>query len=148
VVERRSLRLRGFDYRVCGFYFVTTCARQRDDVFGSVASERVVLNGAGGVVRQQLLSLPTRRRGVELDCWVVMPDHVHVIVVLDGGRPLGEVVAAFKSGASREVGTSLWQRGYFDRVIRDEGELQRAREYIETNPTRWTLSRQSPVAGQ
>ena len=78
-----------------------------------------------------------------------MPDHVHAVVVLraageDGARQasplrLGVVIGSFKSGVAREIGAGVWQRGYYDHVVRDEEDQARAREYIRTNPARWTF---------
>lgn len=141
--RRRELRLRAFDYRTPGFYVVTACASRRGDLFGTVAEMTVELNGIGRTLASQLMSLPERLAGVGLDVWIVMPDHVHAIFELDGSTSLGRIVAAFKSGASRETGLHLWQRGYFDHVVRDDDDLDRAREYIETNPLRRTLARAS-----
>jgi REP element-mobilizing transposase RayT len=86
--------------------------------------------------------------GVELDASVVMPNHVHAIVFLDRLRfrppPVPAVIGAFKARASRRADRALWQRGYFDRVIRTELELSAFREYISTNPLRWALDRENP----
>jgi len=101
-----------------------------------------MLSAAGTIVGEQLRSLHERLEDVDIDAFVVMPNHVHAIVALDGrarqASPLhlGTVVGGFKSGSSREVGRPIWQRGYHDHVIRDERDLERAREYIATNPAR------------
>ena len=147
---RKGLRLRDFDYALHGPYFVTVCTRGRRCTLGDVRDDAVVLSRWGRVVASQLEQLPDRLR-IDIDDFVVMPNHVHLIV---GLRPrarrasplrLGTVVASFKSGSSRDAGTLLWQRGYHDHVIRDEEDLARVREYIATNPIRWAFDPENPV---
>jgi REP element-mobilizing transposase RayT len=94
------------------------------------------------------------RLDVDVDAFVVMPNHVHLVVGLRGEArarqasplQLGHVVGSVKSGSSREAGLGLWQRGYYDHVIRDEADLERVREYIGTNPARWELDPENPKA--
>jgi len=146
---RKSIRIRGFDYSSFGPYFVTICTRDRHCVLGEVETDRVALSRYGLVVVGEIERLPARL-GVELDEFVVMPNHVHLIVGL-GSRArqasplrLGTVVGSFKAGTSRATGRSLWQRGYYDHVVRDEDDLARVREYIATNPVRWALDPENP----
>lgn len=117
---------------------------------GYVGRDRVGLTRTGCIVQRQLEQLP-QRLAIQLDCFVVMPNHVHAIVVLDArvrqASPLrlGTVVGSFKSGSSREVGYSLWQRGYHDHIVRGEADLARLREYVATNPIRWALDPENPA---
>jgi REP element-mobilizing transposase RayT len=150
VRRRASLRLQGFDYASELAYFVTVCTADRACTLGEVVNERVLLTASGEVVRRQLDALPARLC-ITLDSFVVMPNHVHAIVALHGARQasplrLGTVVGSFKSGSSREAGRQLWQRGYHDHVIRDEADLGRLCAYIESNPIRWGLDPENPVA--
>jgi putative transposase len=141
---RKELRLGGFDYSGYGPYFVTVCTSDRRCILGVVRDDRVVLSHQGRVVAGQIEQLP-ERFDLELDEFIVMPNHVHLIVGL-GSRArqasplrLGTVIGSFKSGSSRVVGRTLWQRGYYDHVVRDEDDLARARKYIAENPIRWAL---------
>jgi REP element-mobilizing transposase RayT len=145
-------RLVGWDYATNGAYFVTACAYQRTLGFGHVDADGVQLSPLGTVVARQLLAVTRDRPGVQLDAGMVMPDHLHFIVLLHGQpRTLTSVhllVAALKAtatNAARRDGIlatrrPLWQRGFYDRVIRNDDELQQRRAYIADNPTRWRLS--------
>ena len=124
---------------------MTVCAAQRGPVFGRLAEREVVLNPVGKIVAGQLVALPGRVDGVRLDAWIVMPDHVHAVLILEHlDRHLGAIVGAFKAGSARETrdlrtrGSRLWQRAYYDHLVRDDDDLARVREYIETNPMRTT----------
>lgn len=148
--KRQALRLRDFDYTWTGAYFVTTCAVRRERVFGEVVNDRTVLSPIGETVKGCWLETPGHFPGAELDSFVVMPNHVHAIVFFPPRAThasplhLGSLVGAFKAAASRLAGRSLWQRGYHDRVIRDEAELGALRGYIDENPLRWAVDRENP----
>ena len=161
---RRSIRLRGYDYARPGAYFVTVCTHRRVPLFGSVVRHRMVLNATGRVVRARWDGLPEHYPHLRLDEAVVMPDHFHGIFVLDGllapefddvatvggatvasPHALFEIVRAFKSFSAREInvqrgtpGASVGQRGYFERVVRDDAQLHSVRRYIRLNPARWS----------
>jgi len=146
--RRRSIRLPGHAYWEAGAYFITVCTRDRElSLQGELVQE---------VVRSAWCGLPARFPGVELDEFVIMPNHVHGIVVLTGGAAsgaptLGQVVRAFKSiaaiEASRILGRSnqpFWQRNYYEHVIRDEEGLNTVRQYIRDNPGNWLDDPENP----
>jgi putative transposase len=165
---RRSIRLNNYDYRESGAYFVTVCTWQRIPVLSRVSADGVRLSPAGRIVHRVWEELPDHFPHVSLDAFVVMPDHVHGIVLfgpaladridaewqagagMGRSRPvvragsLGAVMRSFKSAATRAInearrqpGQPLWQRGYWDRVLRNDVELARARDYVADNPRRW-----------
>jgi REP element-mobilizing transposase RayT len=137
------MRLRGFDYASSGAYFVTVCTARRGLVFGDDVAGQVRLNALGRCVADALSAIPMYHE-VEVDRSVVMPDHVHAIVFLGRGaghETLCAVVGAFKARISRNAGRSPWQRGFHDHIVRDDQDLRIRREYIETNPLRWSLRR-------
>jgi putative transposase len=167
---RRSIRLRGYDYSQAGAYFVTVCAYQRQCLFGAVIEGQMVLNEVGKIAQACWNEIPAHFPRVELDAFVVMPNHVHgIIVMMDAGRgtacraPTAEsfgkpvpgslptIVRSFKSAVTRRInqwrttpGQPVWQRNYFEHIVRNESALDRIRGYIETNPARWALDRENP----
>lgn len=162
--QRRSVRLRSFDYSSAGAYFITICTRDRLCTLGSAFEGQVELSGAGVIVQEIWESLPVRFLEVDVDAFVVMPNHVHGIVFLVGAqfvapeprpasrqRPLlGEVVRTFKAAATsliRSSGTEDfgWQRGYYEHIIRNDADLDRIREYIDANPLRWDEDPENPA---
>jgi putative transposase len=162
--SRRSLRLGRFDYGSPGAYFITVVVHQRRCVLGDVVSGRTIPNDAGRMVIETWHSGASRHPLLALDSFVVMPNHVHGIVRLDAAAPhqraipVPAVVGAFKSLTTRayihgvrthgwpSFERHLWQRSYYDRVIRDDAELAAYREYIATNPLRWSLDREFPAS--
>jgi len=160
--NRQSLRLKEYDYSQAGGYFVTICTRKSIHLFGEIKNGEMIINNLGRIVEQKWLLLPNHYDGVELGEFIVMPNHFHGILTINGivriktnlvgaglkpapTKPkthgLPELVRAFKTFSAREVNKmfekplpSIWQRGYFDRIIRDEEELDRICAYIRANP--------------
>jgi putative transposase len=189
--NRRSIRLKGYDYRSCGAYFITICTHERVCLFGDIVNGRMHLNRAGGIVHQHIHTLPRHFPRLAVDASIVMPNHVHFVLLLhDAGRgeasvhlrtssrsnrelppeavrpvpadasPLpspqnirpagtvpgsvGAIVQNLKSVTTRRInrmtgmpGNRIWQRNYWDRIIRNPSEFERVRQYILENPLRW-----------
>ena len=158
--RRRSLRLKGYDYTQAGAYFVTLVVRDRSCLFGEIANGEVQLNEIGMLVADRWEWLATQYTYVTLDEYVIMPNHFHGIIVIDtttttmpsNRKPLGRLVGAFKTVMTKQFnlahgtkGRPIWQRNYYERIIRDENELARIRKYILDNPARWSLDRENPL---
>ena len=153
-MHRRSIRLRGRDYSAPGTYLVTICVCSH--LFGRVQTGEMILTRFGKIAGECWADLPNHFSHVRLDSFVVMPDHVHGILVLGrrSGRAsaigrvavgsLGAVVRSFKSAVTARINSErgarpggIWQRNYFDQIIRSRADLDRVRRYIRDNPVRW-----------
>ena len=170
--RRRSVRLRGYDYSTPGAYFITVCTQNRLPLFGEVANGRMEANRLGSVIEDCWAKLPDHYDNVALDAFILMPNHVHgVIIIEDGPTCVGaglkpalpaavsvrrhgvpEIVRAFKTFSARKInemrastGTPVWQRGFYDHVIRDDGELDRVRTYVMDNPRKWSEDADNPA---
>lgn len=123
--ERKNIRLLNFDYSSNGYYFITICA----------GNKRAFYNNKD-FIREILCSLPLRFNGVSLDYSVVMGDHLHAILILnDSEKTVSEVVRQFKALITLKTKIKdVWQKGFFEHVIRNEKALQKIREYIRNNP--------------
>jgi putative transposase len=167
--HRRSIRLPGCDYAHPGVYFVTLCTYYRECLFGTVGAGGVRLSEWGRVARDEWLRTAQVRPEIELDAFIVMPNHIHGIVIITDDavvgaqglaplrkppqpqpalyrppRSLGSFVAGYKMAVTKRInrlrdtpGARVWQRNYYERVIRDDGELARGRGYVAANPGRW-----------
>ena len=166
--RRRSPRLAGYDYSQQGAYFVTMCAFRRSCIFGEIVGDEMRPNDFGDVVAASWNDIPEHHPQVALDEFVVMPNHVHGILLLVDNRSapgnvvqgrssgpasgsLGAVVGSFKSAVTRGINrlrgcpsVPVWQRSYHDRIIRNDDELRRIRTYIRENPLRWALDPENP----
>lgn len=138
----RLQRLPGYDYSRRGAYFVTICTQHRGRWFGRVEQKAMILSAWGTVAAACWHSIPEHFAGVELDAFVVMPDHVHGLLWLPGNGPvLSTIVGNYKAAVSRAIRRAdpsapavLWQRTFHDRIVRDERALTNIRRYIEENP--------------
>jgi len=149
-------RLAEYDYATPGTYFVTICAHRMELRFGQIECSEMALNVAGRMVADIWRSLSDRHENIALDTYVVMPNHVHGIIHL-GIDPefntmasLTTIIATFKSltttayadlvrsGVLPPFDRTLWQRSFYDRIVRNQRELEAVREYILANPARWT----------
>ncbi len=147
--QRKSPRWKGYDYTHSGAYFVTICAYKRLHVFGEIHDGEMIHNRVGEIVIEQWFSLVDHYQGIDLDAFIVMPNHVHGIVILpdaadESAVSLSGVVGTYKSGVTRRVRVALddaefrvWQTSFHDHVIRNEASLNRIREYVANNPARW-----------
>ena len=153
---RKRIRLSDWDYAQSAVYMVTICIADRTHRFGKISdASEMVLNDAGRMVEQELVRIPEEFADVELDAFVVMPNHVHFLVGIRrlGNGPqvasLGSIVGAFKSrttnryirgvkmGLLPQFDRHLWQRDFYETIMRNEHWANQRREYIEANPVNW-----------
>ena len=157
--HRHSIRLDGYDYSQAGAYFVTICAHQREELFGQVESGIMHLNGFGKIVQSAWTDLPHHYPLVEIEPYCVMSNHIHGVVVLppeppdtEVRQPLSEIVRAFKSFSAARInqirnakGRPVWQRNYYEHIIRSTAEWQKIADYIHANPQRWAADHLHPA---
>lgn len=178
--HRRSIRLKGYDYSQAGAYFVTICTNDKESIFGDVMDKEMRLNECGKITLNCWADLPKHYSQIELDEFIIMPNHVHGIVVFVGAPlaapgimaapgidvlpgasatknkaqkkkgaassapTLGDVIRTFKSMSAIAVnrvldrqGVPVWQRNYYEHIIRNENELYKTRAYVADNPLNW-----------
>ena len=165
--HRNSVRLKDYDYGQSGAYFLTIVTQDRTCLFGDIKGSAPQLNDAGQMIRSVWVDMSRHYPGVETDTFVVMPNHFHGIVMMmdrDVGatgrspfpsgpskRSLGAFVGGFKSVVTTRInhlrgtpGVPVWQRNYYEHIIRDEESLNRIRQYIADNPARWEFDPDNP----
>ena len=169
------MRLRGYDYSTPGAYFVTVCTQNRLSLFGRIVNGAMAANRFGEVVEDCWAKLPDHYDNVALDAFILMPNHIHGVIIIKDELPgvgagfkpalpaamtsrrqgVPEIVRAFKTFSARQInkmrssgGESVWQRGFYDHVIRGERELNGIRTYIMDNPRRWSEDVDNPANWQ
>ena len=147
--HRRSIRLKGYDYAQPGAYFVTICTYKMRHLFGEVVDKEMVLNANGRLIRQLWNELTSHFGNVSLGAFVIMPNHLHGIVIITetavvSKRTLGQMVGTFKykttvafNSLHRWDGVKLWHRNFYEHIIRNEKEWQAIDNYIVVNPQNW-----------
>ena len=168
--HRQSMRLSGFDYSSAGAYFITLCTQNRICLFGTITDGTMIVNPAGQMVKDWWLALTPKFPGIQTDEFVVMPNHFHGILILpptqgtasdaDDDTPRGssipQIMQWFKTMTTnhyiRGVKTNgwmpfekrVWQRNYYDHIIRNEADLIRIQTYIHNNPSSWQKDQLHP----
>ena len=156
--KRKQIRLQTYDYSSTGVYFVTICTAEKRCILSEIlpvgeglAPPETKLSAIGKIVEEQILSLPLRYSTVTIDKYVIMPNHVHLLISLQGGEISGgaspsptvmDVMRVIKSKSTRECSAKykikpLWQRSYYEHVVRNEDDYREIWSYIDTNPARW-----------
>lgn len=155
--QRKRLRLESYDYSQPGSYFITICTRERNQevlcsiepAVGAIINRppRISLTPLGRIVDATIRAIPDHYPGISVDQYIIMPDHVHLILALrhigpDGRQiaaptPLSNVIQQMKRITSKQAGISLWQKGFYDHVIRNDEDLANVRQYIRNNPLKW-----------
>ena len=138
--RRQSLRLPGHDYSQPGAYFVTICTRNHECLLGSVSAGWVELSEVGRYVREEWAAMPERFSTVEMDAFVVMPNHLHGIIVI---KPVGALLAAPRSENGGDAASSAEGAASSAPTLGDI-VLAHIREYIALNPTQWDIDRENP----
>jgi REP element-mobilizing transposase RayT len=176
--QRRSIRLSEYDYSFPNWYYITICTNERRNLFGSVKNGKMILNKFGNVVEGEWIRTKEARKYVDLDYYVIMPNHLHGIIIIEqsiengrgelnsptkdnSGRmqyaptnikfkspshTLGAIVRGFKSSVTKRLrelsgnyDLKIWQRNYYEHIIRNESDLQNIRKYITLNPLKWEI---------
>jgi REP element-mobilizing transposase RayT len=147
--HRRSVRIPGYDYSQPGWCFVTVCTHLREPLFGDLERGRMRLTAFGEIVVDTWFQIDVVDEHLALDEFFLMPDHLHGIIIITDQTPrgaptLGCIVARFKSHSARRInrqrgtpGAPVWQRSFYEHVIRNERDLERIRKYIANNRWRW-----------
>jgi len=164
--HRRSTRLRDWDYSGPGWYYVTLCTHGRACDLGEVKENKVILSPIGRIAEETWRWLGDHHENVGLDGFVVMPNHLHGIIIihepLGGGsrtaptegitsKSLGRLIGAFKTISTKRInemknspGIIFWQRNFHDHIILNDADLNRIRSYIENNPLQWSIDEENP----
>jgi len=169
--HRKSIRLRDYDYSQDGSYFVTICTHKRELLFGDIVDGKMILNEYGNIIRNEWEKSAQIRTEILLDEFVIMPNHFHAIIVIEssvganavrlsigesrlnmGARTLASLIVGFKSSVTRNIhklrqipDEKVWQRNYYEHIIRNENELHRIQEYIKMNVKQWHEDQYNPA---
>ncbi|MCK4401163.1 transposase [bacterium] len=166
---RKPIRLKKYDYSTTGYYYVTICTRNRENIFGKHKNTvgaplacarnqntcaRIELSIIGEIINRQWNDIKNQYDNVELDQYIIMPNHIHSILIInkrEGASPsptIPQIIRSFKSKSALEyvkyindnnlnISGKIWQRSFYDHIIRNDKSLQEIREYISNNPLKW-----------
>ena len=181
--RRKNVRIKEYDYTLGNWYYVTICTHNKKCILGKIINGKMYLNEYGKIVKECLLESQTHFQNVEIEYYVIMPNHIHCIIIIDSKSELkisnedvspgaadtgwetqplqtkqkilkpslGQIVVYIKYQSSRKInimhntkGEKLWQRNYFEHIIRNEMDLYNVRNYIKFNPLKWDIEKNYP----
>ena len=146
--KRKHPRLKNYDYSQNGVYFITICSFQKQKIFSSILidpeGEAInTLSPFGEITKKQIEEIQTRFPGMAIDKYVIMPNHIHLLLIVnDPGKSVCDVICAFKSITAKQCRKTdpvlnVFQTSFHDHIVRDESDYQRIWNYIDTNVQRW-----------
>ena len=147
--QRKQNRLIGYDYSQNGAYFITICTQDRKKILSQIVGDdaHIVPKPYGYIAEKYIRNVP------EIEKYVIMPDHIHMIIRLENGsmwastptdakgNRIASIVRSIKTLTTKEIGISIFQRSYYDHVIRNQQDYDEIWKYIENNPTKWWLQK-------
>lgn len=156
--KRNNIRLQNYDYSLNGAYFVTICTKDRKCIFGNVVGEDIILpkilphtqlNVYGKIVDKAINEIENRYEHIYVNKYIIMPNHIHMIILInsnENGRmisspTLSTVIGSMKRWVSKQIGTPIWQKSFYDHVIRTQSDYDFAWEYTENNSLKWKLDK-------
>jgi len=149
--QRKPNRLAGYDYSQNGAYFITICVKGRHEILWQsvvgAACGHTQLSKIGNTVENETLRLNSIYDNVSLDCYVVMPNHIHMILFVTSNErtqfapTISRVIKQWKGSITKQIGFSLWQKSFHDHIIRNDDEYRHVAEYIKNNPNNWEQDR-------
>ena len=144
--HRQSIRLKDYDYSSIGYYYITLCTNNRLNILGHIENNTVKLSSLGELAQKEWVNLTNRYKNIVLDEYIIMPNHIHGIIAIEhkSNISIGDIICGYKSVTTRKYnkanncnGTILWQRNYYEHIIRNEKELYKIQQYIIYNPLKW-----------
>lgn len=149
--NRKNIRLKNFDYSQTGYYFITICSKDKNNIFWNVGAsfagphQQDHLSDIGQIIDLEINNINNiYETYVEINNYVIMPNHIHMIIIIynkDGENSqvpkISRIIQQFKGSISKQVGLPIWQKSFYDHIIRNQTEYEKINEYIENNPLKW-----------
>ena len=148
--QRKKIRVGEYDYSQCGAYFVTICTQNRRPILSNIVGDdaHIVPKRYGQIAEKYL------KNAAEIEKYVIMPDHIHMLIRLEEqgaekrspqASRIASIVRSIKTLTTKEIGEPIFQRSYYDHVIRNQRDYNEIWEYIENNPRKWMLAKQGTL---
>ena len=137
---RKRLRLNHYDYSEENMYFITICIKNRLEILGKIKNDNAIeLTKEGKIVKQNLYIIEDMYKNIRIDEYVLMPNHLHILLLINSknGITISKIIKHLKTNISREIGFSIWQKSFYEHIIRNEKEYFKIKEYIRNNIINW-----------
>ncbi len=136
---RKKIRLDNYDYSEENMYFITICVKDRIEILGKIKNDNMVLTKKGNIVKQNVHKLENLYNNILIDEYVIMPNHLHILLLINykNGVTISRIIKHLKSNITREIGTLIWQKSFYEHIVRNKREYLKIKEYINNNIVNW-----------
>jgi REP element-mobilizing transposase RayT len=143
---RKNIRLQNCDYIRHGVFFITICSKNGEWIFSEIKDNSVSLLKMGEIIEIAIKNIPKIYENVNIDCFVIMPNHIHMILIIDPNPRaktvgISTIINQFKGYVTKQIGYSPWHRHFHDHIVRDHEEYVKIADYIKNNPVKWIEDR-------
>ena len=140
-IKRKKIRISEYDYSQSNLYFVTVCSKDKQCIFGTIKDDKMYKTSLGVLIEESLINIKQHYNNILVDKYVIMPNHIHYIISILENKTanLSNIINQFKGYVSKQSGKSVWQKSFYDHVIRNDSDYLRVWEYIEENVLKWSL---------
>lgn len=137
--SRKRIRLQYYDYSEENMYFITICIKDRLEILGKIIEENINLTKEGNIVKQNISKIQKIYKNVIINEYVIMPNHIHILLLINykSNVTISKVIKHFKTNITREIGYSVWQKSFYEHIIRNEKEYLQIKKYIKNNVINW-----------
>ena len=141
--ERENPRLRNYDYTSDGYYFITICTKEKIHYFGEIVDGIMQYSDIGKVANEGIKKINDVYKFIQLDKYTIMPNHIHIILILKKETEISvsRVIKQYKEYITNQIKESIWQKSYYDHIIRNEKDYLRIWKYIDENILKWNLDK-------
>ena len=136
---RKRIRLQGYDYSEGNMYFITICVKDRLEMLGEIIEDNIKLTKEGNIVKQNTNKIEQIYKNTIIDEYVIMPNHIHILLLINykSSVTISKIIKHFKTNITREIEYSIWQKSFYEHIIRNEKEYLKIKEYIKNNVINW-----------
>lgn len=139
--KRKNPRLKDYNYTLGGYYFITICTENKIHYFGEIVEEKMQLNEIGKLAYSNIENLEKIYNTIKIDKFIVMPNHIHMIIIIKKETDLtvSRIIKQYKEWITKTIKKFIWQKSYYDHIIRNEKDYYRIWKYIDENELKWSL---------
>ncbi len=137
---RKRIRLKDYDYSKENMYFITICIKNRLEILGTIREENnIELSNEGNIVKKNIYKIEEIYKNIGIDEYIIMPNHIHILIWIKdkNGVTISKIIKHYKTNVSKEIKYSIWQKSFYEHIVRNEKEYLKVREYIRNNIINW-----------
>ena len=137
--RRKNIRLKYYDNSEEGMYFITICTRNRIKLFGEIETKEIKLTKVGKIVEKSIINLEKIYNNITIDEYIVMPNHIHIIIIINekNNLTISRIINQYKGRITKTIGYPIWQKLFYEHIIRNESEYYKIKQYIQNNIVNW-----------